>query len=168
MYLPVMGDILLYRDPPTWATRLIIDGEHMEDPREKRYYYHVAVVKNPRLKIEAQGKNVAVAPIDNGGVFDVFRPPVPHENIQEGLYAIEKYEGQAYDWAAIVDDGLRYLTHGIVHLPDKFIYSMERHRKICSTLVGDYLMATHWGPYFGIGTSPEDIYDAVKDYPVRQ
>lgn len=165
LYRP--GDILLYRDPPNFSTRLIIDGERMEDPDEHPYYYHVAIVLNTQLKIEAQGKNVAVARIDNGGVFDCFRAPIPRSNIDDGLDKIRKYVGQPYDWSAIVDDALRYLTCGIVHLPEKFVLSMERHRKICSTLVSDYFKAAQWGPKFGLGVSPQDIYDAVKDWPVN-
>ncbi|WP_436663535.1 hypothetical protein ACOALA_13405 [Alicyclobacillus acidoterrestris] len=159
------GDILLYGRAPNLDTRLILKGERMEDPGEDKYFYHVAIALDANWKIEAQGKTVAITEIDYERC-TVFRPPIPEWRVKLGLAAVMRCEGQKYDWLAIVNDGLSYLTHGLVHLPDTWIASVEHKRKICSSLVALYFKSAQWGPKFGWRVSPEDIYDAVQDWPV--
>lgn len=165
MILCKAGDILLYEKPPNLDTRLILDGERMEDPGENRYFYHVAIALDVNRKIEAQGATVAIDQIDYGK-FAVFRPPIPESHVKAGIASAMKCVGQKYDWLAIINDALSYLTRGLIHIPDKWVESSERKRKICSSLVADYFKAAQWGPKFGLTVSPEDIYEAVKEWPV--
>ncbi|MFB5192646.1 hypothetical protein [Alicyclobacillus fastidiosus] len=158
------GDILLYETPPNLDTRLILKGERMEDPGGARYFYHVAIALDANWKIEAQGKTVAITDIDYGR-FAVFRPPIPPSRVKNGVAAVRDCVGQNYDWLAIMNDGLSYLTRGRIHLPKRWVESSERKRKICSSLVALYFNAAKWGPKFGLTVSPEDIYEAVKDWP---
>ncbi|GMA59661.1 hypothetical protein GCM10025859_01010 [Alicyclobacillus fastidiosus] len=159
------GDILLYSTPPNFDTCLVIEGERMEDPGESRYFFHVAIALDANRKIEARGKTVAIDQIDYGQ-FAVFRPPVPPSRIQAGIEAVRECIGQHYDWLAIINDGMSYLTRDLAHLPDKWVASSEHKRKICSSLVALYFKTASWGPKFGLTVSPEDIYEAVKEWPV--
>ncbi|WDL96956.1 hypothetical protein [Alicyclobacillus sp. ALC3] len=161
------GDILLYHRPPNLSTRLIEDGERLEDPGEPEYFYHVAIALDKYTKIEANGKTVAKANIDYGK-FRTFRLPFGHDAIQRGLNLVLSYEGEPYDWPLIIDDGLRYATHDLVHLPVAYIRSEERRRKVCSSLAAKDLVAVRpeWAPLLGRNSSPEDIYNVVKSFPV--
>ncbi|EPZ47618.1 hypothetical protein [Alicyclobacillus acidoterrestris] len=160
------GDILLYRNPPTFLTHLIDIGEYFEDGQRSPIYYHVAIALNDKEKIEANGNQVAIAPIDNGGTFDVYRPPILPRNIRDGLSYVKSLEGQRYDWLLIVDDALRYSTHNIVHLPVAMVKRSERYRKICSTVVAEYFRAAHYINLSG-NVSPQDVYLAIADFEVN-
>ncbi len=166
MYIAEPGDILLYRKSPSIADRLVEFGERLEDGAQDREYYHVAIALNANDKIEAYGKSVAIHPIDYGN-FDAFRPPIAPRRIGIGLGTIRQYVGQAYDWWLIIDDALRYISRGVFHLPVSFIRSTERRGKVCSSLVVSYFKAAYWGPNLTSNASPEDIWIAVKDYPVE-
>lgn len=135
------GDVLLYplvgfRHPTEDAISL---GEYLEDGPQGRYYYHVAIALNDSEKIEADGRYVAIHPIDYGNP-DVFRPPASVIKIGSALWKIRNwFLGQRYDWWLIIDDGLRALSRDYVHLPVAFINSRERHEKVCSSLAAVYL-----------------------------
>ncbi|GMA64939.1 hypothetical protein NZD89_06025 [Alicyclobacillus fastidiosus] len=172
MYLAKPGDILLYRKSPSIGDDLIIEGESFEDGRQDREYYHVAIALDANNKIEAYGKSVAIHPIDYGN-FDAFRPPIGSHRVKSALAVIRRCVGQGYDWWLIIDDAIRYLTKfipkrlgGPWHLPVSFIQSDERRGKVCSSLAVAYLNAALWGPKLGRNASPEDIYLAVKDFPI--
>lgn len=160
------GDILLYRHAPTITTRLIELGEVLEDGKQSHEYYHVAIALSSIRKIEANGNRVQIAPVNNGGIYDVYRPPLSSFQIHMGLAHVKAMEGQRYDWLLIVDDALRYLTHNLVHLPVRWVKRNERYMKICSTLAAEYLKAAKFvsDVEFTDNTSPEDIWLAVKDY----
>ncbi|MCL6442088.1 MAG: hypothetical protein K6T83_01255 [Alicyclobacillus sp.] len=159
------GDILLYPHPPNLSTRLIELGERLEDGKQPIEFYHVALALGPYDKLEADGKRVEVNPIDYGK-FIAYRPPIPKDRRDKALAEMRKYIGQPYDWWLILDDALRYLTRGVVHLPVRFISSQERRKKVCSSLVARYLAAAEWGPKLGPNSSPEDLWLAVREYPV--
>lgn len=161
------GDLLFYSRTPNLSTRLIEYGERMEDPGQSVYVYHVAIALGAYDKLEADGHSVAINPIDYGK-FEACRPPMSPARINRGLAKVCTYVGQRYDWPLIVDDGLRYATHNVIHLPVAYIRSQERHEKICSTLVAKYFAACPWGAALGRNASPQDIYEVVKDYPVMQ
>lgn len=158
------GDILMYRHGNTLDKRLIDFGERLEDGAQSPMYYHVAIALGPNLKIEAQGKSVAIDTIDYGN-FDPYRPPLSAAQIHDGLTAVKKCVGQPYDWWLIINDALSYLTHGIVHLPTKWIESEERKSKICSSLAALYFKAAGLGVRWALSVSPEDIFLAVKEWP---
>lgn len=160
------GDILLYGKHSGPITHLIDWGEIIEDGKQSKEFYHVAIALNEYTKIEADGKNVAIKPIDYGN-FDIYRPPIKKDNINKGLNATRKLIGQPYDWPLIIDDALRYLTKGHVHLPTKWINSLERHMKICSSVAAFYFKYTGWYQSKNWHPSPEDIYLMVKKWPVN-
>ncbi|MFB5192747.1 hypothetical protein [Alicyclobacillus fastidiosus] len=173
MYLAEPGDILLYRKYPSIGHDLIIDGEILEDGRQQREYWHVAIALDVKNKIEADGKTVAIHPIDYGN-FDAFRPPIGSRRIDLALSVIRQFVGQGYDWWLIIDDAIRYATKRIPkclggpwHLPAAFIQSEERRAKVCSSLAVAYFNAAVWGPKLDRNASPEDIYLAVKDFPIN-
>ncbi|MCF8566926.1 hypothetical protein LLE49_19590 [Alicyclobacillus tolerans] len=169
MYIAEPGDILLYRKPfAAYIPDIAIDlGEMLEDGPQPKYFFHCAIALNANVKLEADGRRVAVHPIDYGK-FEPYRPPIPRGRREKGLQYVETMEGQRYDWIVDIDDGLRYLTHNHVHLPVRWVQNIERHAKNCSDLVGAYFNKVMWGPkHFGLNTSPEDIWLAVKDYGVR-
>jgi len=159
------GDILFYDNPPNLSTHLIVDGEHLEDPGEGVYFYHVAIALDANDKAEADGKCVEINPIDYGK-FIAFRPPLSRAQIRWGLFALRELVGERYDWWMIADDALRFITHNVIHLPASFILSSERHRKICNTLAAAYLEAAGWG-LSELPRSPEDLYNALRYWPVR-
>ncbi|WDL97791.1 hypothetical protein [Alicyclobacillus sp. ALC3] len=156
---------MLYHKPPNLSTRLIEFGEKLEDPGHAQYFYHVALALGPYYKIEADGKTVAINPIDYGK-FEGFRPPIPPKQRDAALAQVHKLVGEPYDWWLIIDDALKYGTCGVVHLPVRFIKSEERHAKICSSFLRKYFEDAEWGPRERITVSPEDIYLAVKAWPV--
>lgn len=158
----------MYRYAPNLDTRLIQLGELLEDGRP-RPYYHTAIALDVNRKIEAQGKTVAITEIDYGN-FEPFRPPLTRTQIEEGLSVVLADEGEPYDWPLIIDDGLRYLTHNLVHLPVGWITSEERRKKICSSLVVAYFKASGWRPAhpkktLSRNSSPEDVGIYIQDYP---
>lgn len=135
------GDILLY--PLTSLLHPVEDaisaGEYFEDGPQARYYYHVAIALNDTDKIEADGRFVAIHPIDYGKP-DVFRPPASAIKISTALWKVRNwFLGQRYDWWLIFDDVLRALSGNRLHLSIDFINSKERHAKICSSLATVYL-----------------------------
>jgi|GEM_PF-5092489 len=159
------GDILMYDKPPNFSTHLIVDGEHLEDPGQSIYFYHVAVALDAKAKIEANEHKVAIADIDYGN-FLVFRPPISAVDVFKGLDAVKKLEGQGYDYLMILDDTLRFATENLVHLPDDWVADAETHRKICNTVVYYYLKAAGH-PIPTMPRSPEDVYIWVKDWLVQ-
>lgn len=157
------GDILLYYRPPTFLTKLITFGEILEDGKQKREYYHVAVVVDSEHKVEANGKNVSIAPIHNGGVFDAYRLNSVYQN--KIPYAIEQvisYVGQPYDYLLIFGLAIEYISFGWARFPKHILKHSEEKSKICSTLAQQFL----W--YCGIPPikdfdSPEDVYLTILD-----
>lgn len=161
------GDILLFYANPTFEQELIELGERLEDGPQPRMYYHCAVATGERRKIEALSR-VYETSISYDGSFDVFRPSIPLVNVRKGLRYLRGLLGERYDWLLIVDDGLRYLTQSIVHLPKRMVLNNERQRKICSSLVADYLDKA--GFRCGLKTyaipSPQDLAIALQPYQV--
>jgi hypothetical protein len=163
------GDILLYYKGGAWSAPLIDLGEILEDGWQKREYYHCAVALDAQQKIETDGYPVKVDNIQYDGSFDLFRPPIPAQDIRRGLDATRQLIGQKYDWLLIVDDALRFTSRGIIHLPRRWIESEERRRKICSSLVVYYLRAAGWhGVRRWPPATPEDLFLALKDYQVYE
>lgn len=158
------GDILLYSHAPNLSTRLIQFGEELEDGMQPVECYHVAIALDGYRKIEADGKNVAINPIDYERCA-VFRPPIDKGHIRQGLGETLKLVDQPYDWVLILDDALRYFTHNYIHLPVQYVKSQERRKKICSSLVAFYFGKAQWG-HLGRNASPEDVWLQVKDWPV--
>lgn len=160
------GDILLYYRGGGLSKELIEAGEYLEDGAG--HYYHCAIAINSQLKIEANGfEPVQECNIVYDGTFDVFRPPIPVSRIRESLAIVRQYRGQHYDWWLIIDEGLRDLSDNRIHLPERFIRSEERKKKICSTFVAAYFKQAQWG-YLKRWPkpTPEDIGLLVMDYPV--
>lgn len=160
------GDILLYTDHPDWIDRGIQFFERLEDGKHKFMPYHTAVALNSTTQIAAYHK-VEIAPLGyDGPDFLVYRPPITPRRRERALEYVKTFNGEPYDYVAIVDDALRYSTHNLLHLPVRWVDSVERHAKVCSSLVADYfneaIFPGDWGP----NTSPLDIYLAVKDYRV--
>lgn len=160
------GDILVYYRNPSVIDRGIQLAEEIEDGPQPRFYYHVAIALDANRKLEAY-RRVGIHPIEYNDTFDVFRPPIAHRRRDNALQFVRSFVGQRYDYILILDDALRYLTHGHVHLPVRYVKSLERHMKVCSSLLVRYLLKAMWGPKLGRNASPEDVYLAVKDYGVR-
>jgi hypothetical protein len=161
------GDILLYYEGGRRFAPFIEIGEILEDGRQPREYYHAAIALDSRHKIETDGFPVMITNIIYDGSFDVFRPPIPLPDIRRGLYATRQLIGQRYDWLLIIDDALRFLTRGVIHLPRKWVESEERRRKVCSSLVAYYLRAAGWREIQRWPPpTPEDLFLALKDYQV--
>lgn len=161
------GDILLYYKGGGWSAPAIKLGEILEDGLQPREYYHAAVALDAQHKIETNGFPVSITEIIFDKSFDVFRPPIEPEDIQRGLHETLKLIGQKYDWVAIVDDALRFLTQGVFHLPTRWVMSEERRRKICSSMVNYYLWQAGWtGIRRFPPPTPEDLGLALKPYQV--
>jgi hypothetical protein len=152
------GDILLYY-PSNLIWEAVVVGEILEDGIQDKEYCHVAIALNDREKIEADGHAVVINPIDYKERFDVYTVSEDRDAIHKALTSVQKYLGQGYDWLEIIDQALRDLSHGLLHLPKHLIMQSEAHRKICSTLAAVYLKE------LGIEVkelpSPEDIYLAI-------
>lgn len=161
------GDVLLYRKDPSLFDRLVDEFEEAERPKQKKYFYHCGIALNQFETIEADGRYVEVNPIDYERA-EIFRPPISQQSINYALSEIRRYIGQRYDWMLIIDDALRYLTRNLIHLPVGYIRSIERHAKVCSSLVAKYFFYSGWEQFYGVNESPEDIWLAVKDYEVKE
>jgi hypothetical protein len=155
------GDILLYY-PSNLIWEAVVVGEILEDGIQDKEYCHVAIALNDREKIEADGHAVVINPIDYKERFDVYTVSEDRDAIHKALTSVQKYLGQGYDWLEIIDQALRDLSHGLLHLPKHLIMQSEAHRKICSTLAAIYLKE------LGIEVkelpSPEDIYLAIVSH----
>lgn len=165
------GDILMYyrpTKPHRLVERAIQLGEILEDGIQDREYYHVAIAVDAQTKVEANGVYVAKADIEKNRSFDLFRPPIAHHVRHQAMQTILTMEGQKYDWWLIFDDVLRYISFGLLRLPESFIAEREQTEKICSTLVGRYLRLAGYKHVDKRFPSPEDIYLAVKRYKVSE
>lgn len=160
------GDVLLYEHPPTRLTKLIEDGECREDPGEKRYFYHCAVALDAYSKIEADGRDTTINPIDYGN-FACFRPPYDPVKLDGALSWARTQEGRLYGWIGVFDEGLRDISGGYLHFSKWFITWANNRWPFCSWLGGEIMnragfMVPMWPP-----PCPEDIYEAVKKWPVN-
>lgn len=166
------GDILLYREfQSDIVAEFAIDvGEFLEHGPEPHEYYHVAIVEGDGRKIESNTEKVEILEIGEAP-FDPFRPPLSNIQIKIGLNAIFSLVNQPYDWWLIADEALREITDNVIHFDEAFIHGKEMKEKICSTLVSYYFLRagfqpTNMGPGIWPKPTPEDIWLAVKDYPV--
>jgi hypothetical protein len=167
--IPQAGDILLFRQHD-WLDDAILLGEYLEDGRLPREYVHVGVAVDANRYLTALQK-VGLFSIVASGSCDVYRPPIAPRQIAYGLRRMEtRYDGKSYGWWQIVDDGLRYLTHGRLHLPDHWMQSEARRALVCSQVTAKYLHYVGWKPPDGVKlhrwSSPEDVYRAVRGYYV--
>ena len=166
--IPQPGDILLFRRHD-WLDEAILLGEELEDGSRKREYVHVGVAVDANRYLTALS-HVGIYSIADSGACDVYRPPIPPRRVAYALQRVEHYVGQPYGWWQIVDDGLRYLSHGRIHLPDHFMQSEARRAKVCSQVTAKYLRYTYWEPPNGVSlrrwSSPEDCYLAVRGHYV--
>lgn len=162
------GDILAYRDVHTLGEALIDVGELLQDGTQRDTYYHVAIALSPVQQIAAiAGKGVVVLPITTDD-YSVFRPPIPLHNRVSALQAVKELEGERYDKWLIADDALRMLTAGHLHLPDSFLRSLERHEKICSSLVTYYFNKADFTPPLRLTykSTPQDVTLSVRKWRV--
>ncbi|WJJ55345.1 hypothetical protein QB910_000101 [Dabrowskivirus KKP3916] len=159
------GDILLYThlfNSPDWGAIKL--GEELEDGKQRKEYIHVGVALNSRELITADGTVVAAHPINFNDEFDVYTLTDDRDKIHAALSATQKHLGEKYDWWEIIDQGIRDLTGGRVHLPRGFIMTQEHHKKICSTVAKVYIDALSLGIEIKEFPSPEDIYIAIAKY----
>lgn len=162
------GDILLYRRVMTLTEALIDVGEVLEDGPQNKIYYHCAVALDEYHEISALASGVRVYSITYNDEFDIYRLPIPPDKLKESLDRLKTLEGQPYDWVCIVDDSLRYLTRGLVHLPEWWVRSTERHCKICITFIRKDLKWANFNPPIPLTlhSSPEDLALALRKWRV--
>lgn len=153
------GDILLYRKPPTFFTRLIEFGESLEDEGEDKYFYHVALALSDSRKIEADMLKVSERDIDFSESCEVYRPI---GDVEPTIPLVTSHIGEMYSLLADVDDGLSYLTQGKFHLPAQIEGLIAQHMVNCSQLLQPYVTFLYHTPGKAYFTSPEDIYQQVK------
>lgn len=161
------GDVLIYFKAPNLTTRIIEYGEERIDPGEDRYAYHVAVALDAFAKIEADGKETEINPIDYGR-FEVYRPPYPDPaRMSSALLWGCAQRGRLYGWIGIIDQGIRDISGGRLHLPRWFVTWADKRWPYCSTLAQSIISKAgfdgipRWPP-----PSPEDVYKTVKLYQV--
>lgn len=160
------GDLLFYYKKKNFLIfgNLIKFGEFLEDGRQEKTYFHVAIALDDKTLLEADGKTVTKNPIDYEDGFDVYRVSLP--KLDDAIQYALSLEGEKYDWTLIIDDGLKYLTHGFIHLPEEMIDKLEKHMKICSTLAEVYLEQGGFTGKIRDEASPEDVYLPIKQYIV--
>lgn len=153
----------MYFQSPNPIGRGIDLFEWFEHHGEPTYFYHTAIALGPSQKIEAD-RRISIRPIVVDDTYLVYRPPIPKSRVDKALEKIKEREGELYGFLLVIDDALRYPTRGRLHVPE---WIMKRyHDDDCSSLVALYFHYAEWGPKLGRHASPEDIWLAVKDYPV--
>lgn len=163
------GDVLAYWRTSNFTEELIDAGEVLEDGPQEREYFHVALALNSTQKIESlTSTGVGLHKIIYDGSFDVFKVPMTDTKKNRALNAALSLVGERYNWWAVVDDGLRYLSGGKVHLPKKFIDWTERYTKECSGVLFFAFRKALWKPALRINAypppSPQDVVDMLKPY----
>lgn len=158
------GDIILYFRAPNLIDRGIDLFEWFEHHGDPTYFYHVAIAVGMADQIEA-ARRIRISPITPEDMCLVFRPPIRRTRVRIALGKLRKKLGQRYGYLLIIDDALRYISRGRLHLPE---WLMDKyHHDDCSALVADYFDDAMWGPKLNHNVSPEDIYHLVKRFPVR-
>jgi len=161
------GDLLFYGDAKTLETRAIQFGEELEDGPEAFVPYHVAIALGSYDKLEADGKDTTINPIDYGR-FVVCRPPYDPRKLPTALIWGRKQVGKLYGWIGIFDQVLRMLSGSRLHLPRRTVEWADRHWPYCSTLAAAVIIKAG---YYGIlpwpAPTPAEMYRAVKDYKVK-
>ncbi|WAH35060.1 hypothetical protein [Alicyclobacillus dauci] len=161
------GDVLVYFKPVNLTTRLIEYGEERIDPGEDRYAYHVAIALDRYNKVEANGQATEINPIDYDRC-EVFRPPYDPAKLPGALAWAHMQVGRLYGWIGIIDQGLRDISGGLLHLPRWFVTWANNRWPYCSTLAQSIMSQAgfdgvpNWPP-----PSPEDVYKTVKQWPVQ-
>ena len=164
--IPQPGDILLFHRHD-WLDEAILLGEDLEDGSHRHEYVHVGVAVDANRYITALSR-VGIYSIADSGPCDVYRPPISPRRVAYALQRVERYVDQPYGWWQILDDGLRYLSHGRIHLPDAWMQSEARRAQVCSQVTAKYLRYTYWKPPneapLRRWSSPEDCYLAVRGH----
>ncbi len=169
--LPEPGDILAHYRVHTLGQAAIDVGEALQDGAQPDYYFHVAIALDAYTQLAAiAGTGVTTLPIRATDHYQIFRPPIPWEEQRSALAAVKALKGQRYDRLLIVDDALRMLTRGVVHLPDMWVRSEERTHKICSSLVVRYFRYAAWSPPMPLSyrSTPEDVGIALRKWRVQK
>ncbi|MCL6453542.1 MAG: hypothetical protein K6T78_07930 [Alicyclobacillus sp.] len=161
------GDVLFYFDADG-LTRLIEVGESLEEHSEGPWPYHVAIALGPEDKLEADFWDTVINPIQDGRPYVVCRPPYPNAVLlAQALHWGRGRVGRLYGWVGIVDQALRDISGGRLHLPRWLIKRVDRLMPYCSTLVQSVLaragvdIIPDWPP-----PSPADVWIALRDYAV--
>jgi len=158
------GDLLFYFHPTGLGPRLIEIGEHLEDGPGTDPY-HVAIAVGRYDKIEAAGWRTVRASIDYGaGV--VCRPPYDTAKLPLAIAWLQRQLGRFYGWLGVVDQGLRDLSRGYVHLPRWLIAWADTRWPFCSTLAADFANRARWAVPQWPPPSPEDLWRLAKPYQV--
>jgi len=158
------GDILMYFRSPN-AIDLGIDlFEWFKRHGDPTYFYHTSVAVDCRDQIEA-ARRIRISPITTADTYLIFRPPVPQQDVRNALGKLRKRIGQRYGYLLIIDDALKYLSRDRVHLPDWLM--THYHLDDCSALVAEYFGYAQWGPELGRSASPQDVWRAVRRWPVK-
>lgn len=159
------GDCLVYFKSRTFTADLIRFGEERMDPGEDAYAFHVAIAMGPYEKIEANGKETSKAPIDYGN-FLRFRPPYDPVKLPNAIDWLKSQKGRLYGWIGVIDQGIRDLTYGRLHLPRWLITWINNRWPYCSWEGADFVNKAGFKISMYPPPSPEDFYNAVKEWPV--
>lgn len=160
------GDCLIYFKSKSVTAELIRFGERLQDPNEDMYAFHIAVALDKYRKIETNGAPTEIRTIDYGN-FLVFRPPYDSAKLPAALRWIQKLEGRWYGWIGVIDQGMRDLTGGYVHLPRWLITRIDNKWPYCSWEYGEFANRAGFSLPMWPPPSPEDVYDAVRQWRVR-
>jgi len=161
------GDVLFYFDA-AGLTRIIQLGEDWEEHSDGPWPYHVAVALNSTNKLEADFWDTAINPIHDGRTYVVCRPPYSDAGqLARALQWGRGRVGRLYGWVGIIDQGMRDLSRGRIHLPRWFVVWIDSLMPYCSTLTESIVSRAgvhdipEWPP-----PSPADDWLALKKYRV--
>lgn len=145
-------------------------GEHLlgQKSNNGRYYFHCAIALDDSLKFEADGfELIGEYPIDPNETFDILRPRVPQEQIDNSLKYIQKFKNEKYGWLLDANDAIRAITGNKLSVSKDELENAERHMKVCSTL--DLLYAIDLklldveSEDEIVITTPMSLFDQLKD-----
>lgn len=162
------GDVLFYFDAPNVETRLIQFGESIEEHAPGPWPYHVAIALNATQKIEADGKETAINPIDYGK-FVICRPPYDKRKLPKALAWSRRQEGKLYGWFGILDQILRILFRKKGLVPRWLVEWADKRWPYCSYLYQEFAPRAGftdipvWPP-----ATPADCWIPLRKYTVRR
>lgn len=161
------GDLLFYFRVDDVGEALIIAGEDLEEHSAGPWPWHVAIALDAWSKIEADGRTTAIHPIDYHNCV-VCRPPYPNtQKLNKELGWARKQIGRLYGWIGVIDQGLRDISGGRLHLPRWFVTRVDKLMPFCSTLAQSVTWRSGWHAVVAYPPpSPADVWKAAKRYAV--
>ncbi|WDL98117.1 hypothetical protein [Alicyclobacillus sp. ALC3] len=162
------GDLLFYFQADNVGEALIQTGEELEEHSDGPWPWHVAVALGPWTKVEADGKETAIHAIDYHNCV-ICRPP--YESQRALHYALgwaRRQRGRLYGWIGTIDQALRDISGGRLHLPRWFVTWTDKLMPYCSTLAQSITWRAGWRAVKAYPPpSPADMWKAAKKYIVH-